>query len=407
MTPETIPATIPAAPTPEPRTALDALALTLDPQSAAGFLEEHWDRQPLRVERAEPARFDDLLSPAAAEAMVCDGGLRSPAIRLVQDGGPLPLSDYADDIPWRPGSFTGMAAADRVAEAFAGGATIVLQALHLHRPAIARYCRALEAELGCPVQANAYWTPASAQGFDVHHDTHDVFVLQLAGRKRWRFWPPVVELPLKTQRWNGGGPPGEPAKDFVLEPGDTLYLPRGWPHVATGCETDSLHLTVGVHPESRLDAIRAALDECGDDLEFRRAVGADGEVPVELLERLAARLGAEAVRARSLRRLARRPRPNLEGQLTEARRAALLDVDDLVERRRGTVVAVDRDDAGVRLTFHGKEVRFPAHAAEAAEAAARAAGPFSAGHLPGRLDEAGRLVLVRRLVREGLLRGAA
>ena len=34
----------------------------------------------------------------------------------------------------------------------------------------------------------------------------------------------------------------------------------------------------------------------------------------------------------------------------------------------------------------------------------RADGPFSAAELPGNLDDDGRLVLVRRLVREGLLR---
>jgi len=58
---------------------------------------------------------------------------------------------------------------------------------------------------------------------------------------------------------------------------------------------------------------------------------------------------------------------------------------------------------GVALRFEGKEVRFPAHAATAVEAVHRAAAPFTAAELPGPLDGAGRLVLVRRLVREGFL----
>jgi hypothetical protein len=46
-------------------------------------------------------------------------------------------------------------------------------------------------------------------------------------------------------------------------------------------------------------------------------------------------------------------------------------------------------------------VRVPARAAAAVEAIHAAAGPFTPAGLPGPLDDAGRLVLVRRLVREG------
>jgi lysine-specific demethylase/histidyl-hydroxylase NO66 len=98
----------------------------------------------------------------------------------VRDGAPLPVSAYAEDIPWRPGAFTATARVDRVAEEYARGATIVLQALHFSWLPAARYCRGLEQALGIPVQANAYLTPGSAQGFAVHHDVHDVFVLLAA-----------------------------------------------------------------------------------------------------------------------------------------------------------------------------------------------------------------------------------
>ncbi len=212
-----------------------------------------------------------MLSAADAEHLATATAIRSPALRLVRDGAPLPLADYADDVPWRPGSFTHTARADRVAAEFAAGATIVLQALQLHWHPAALYCRGLEQRFGFPVQANAYYTPASAQGFAVHHDTHDVFVLQVAGRKRWRFYAPVAELPLKTQRWSASlGDPGEPVHDLTLGPGDTLYLPRGWPHEAFTSDVESLHITVGLHPPTRLDALRAALDDCADDVEFRR-----------------------------------------------------------------------------------------------------------------------------------------
>ena len=71
------------------------------------------------------------------------------------------------------------------------------------------------------------------------------------------------------------------------------------------------------------------------------------------------------------------------------------------------MIAVLEDvDGGTALVFERKELRFPAKAATAVEAAAGLNGPFMAADLPGPLESQGRLVLVRRLVREGFLRVA-
>jgi len=382
-----------------------ALERTLAPVDVDRFLGEHWDRRPLVVPRDEPGRFRDLLAPEEVERLVCASGIRAPAFRLVRDGAQIPLSGYTQDIPWRPGAFTQMAVVSRVAEEVAAGATLVLQGLHLTWPAAARYCRGLEQALGCPVQANAYLTPASSQGFGVHHDTHDVFVLQVAGSKRWRIYEPVLELPLREQRWSPAlGDPGEPVEDLTLREGDTLYLPRGWPHEAMTADAESLHLTIGLHPRTRLDALRAALDACAGDVEFRRALGADGALPDDLLERLAARLAPEDVAARARRALAATRRPILDDQLTQLAALGDLDADTAVERRPTAIVA--HEAAGDRsvLVFDGKEVAFPAVAETALEAVCGACEPFTAASLPGPLDVAGRVTLVRRLVREGLLR---
>ena len=57
------------------------------------------------------------------------------------------------------------------------------------------FCTRLAAELGHPVQANAYVTPPPSRGFSAHYDVHDVFVLQLAGRKHWTIHAPVLADP--------------------------------------------------------------------------------------------------------------------------------------------------------------------------------------------------------------------
>jgi hypothetical protein len=293
----------------------------------------------------------------------------------------------------------------RVLAEWEAGATIVLQALHVNWHPLAVFCRQLEDALGHGVQANAYWTPRGSQGFAVHHDTHDVLVLQVAGEKRWLLYDPLLELPLKHQRWSPSlGEPGEPSEDLTLSAGDTLYLPRGWLHQAETSATDSLHLTIGITAYTWLDALRAALAECEDELPFRRGVADGANGSDDLVERLRDRLRPEDVERRRRRRFLHGRRPIREDALSQLRALERLDGETLVERRATVVADLEEDGQGVSLVFEGREVRFPAHARAELVACFVAEEPFRAGDLPGELDAAGRLVLVGRLVREGFLR---
>jgi hypothetical protein len=336
--------------------------------------------------------------------VLTSGGLRYPSFRLVRAGEKLDVRAYTTDVSWRPVPFTAMADVSRVLAEIEGGATLVLQALHDTHPPLAVFCRDLEATLGHPVQANAYFTPRRSQGLPVHHDTHDVLCLQVSGSKRWRVYEPALELPLRNQRYRPElGSPVEPVLDVLLQPGDTLYLPRGWLHEALTSDTDSLHLTIGVNVHTWLDAVRAALDECANDVEFRRSVAADGEPPIDLLERLRGRLSPEAVTRRARERFLRSRRPVLDGQWSELRGLDDLTVETPLERRPTVLAELD----GAAVVFEGKRVEFPEHAREELAALLLADGPIRASELPGLLDDEGRLVLVRRLIREGFLRRSA
>jgi Cupin superfamily protein len=331
--------------------------------------------------------------------------LRYPAFRLVKAGAKLDPRDHTTDLPWRPSAFTGAAHVERVAAEFAGGATIVLQALHLNHPPLALFCRELEGRLGHPVQANAYYTPRAAQGLPVHHDTHDVLVLQLAGEKRWLVYEPVLELPLKDQRYSADlGEPGDRVLDLTLRPGDVLYLPRGWLHEALTSDSDSLHLTLGINAYTARDAVRAALEAAEGDVELRRVVPDDGALPGDPLELVSDRLDPDAVTARMREHFVATRRPILDDQLAQLRRLDSVTTGTRLERRPSVIADLHSENGGVVLAFEGKRVSFPAHASEEVAFAVTAAGAFAARELPGRLDDAGRLVLVRRLIREGFLR---
>ena len=256
------------------------------------------------------------------------------------------------------------------------------------------------------MQANAYYTPASAQGFKVHHDTHDVLCLQVEGEKRWLVYAPVLELPLTSQKYSSDlGEPGEPVMDITMRAGDTLYLPRGWLHQAMTSDTTSLHLTVGINVATWRDAVRAAIDEAAkEDVVFRRGVAADGAAPEGLFEALADRLTPEAVARRQRRSFVEGRRTIRADAFGQLRALEVLDSDTELERRETVIADLDVDGPEARLSFEGRKLSLPARVAAELEYLLRADGPFTAADLPGRLDEESRLVLVRRLVREGLLR---
>ena len=354
--------------------------------------------------RNEPGRFDDLLSLADVEGLVCSSGIRYPSFRLVKEGAKLDVRDYTNDLPWRPDPLTGTVDVGRVLAEFDAGATIVLQALHHTWEPLARFCRSLEQVLEHPVQANAYFTPRDSQGLAVHHDTHDVFVLQIAGEKRWLIYEPALALPLKHQSYRKElGAPGAPVHDIVLRPGDTLYMPRGWLHEAATSITDSLHLTIGVNVYSWLDAVKAALAECADDVDFRREAPGGIELADELVARLQERLAPEDVARRRRERFLKGRRPLLGGQLSQLRALDRLDTNTLLERRDTVSPHVDVSDDEVTLSYEAGKIVFPTAVRPEIEFIADADEPFRASDLPGDLDNESRLVLVGRLVREGFL----
>jgi bifunctional lysine-specific demethylase and histidyl-hydroxylase NO66 len=323
---------------------------------------------------------------------------------MVREGGQLDLGSYTADVSWRP-AFTKTANVPRVLEEWQAGATIVLQALHVNWHPLAVFCRLLEEALGHTVQANSYYTPRGSQGFAVHHDTHDVLVLQVAGEKRWLLYDPLFELPLKHQRYSKAlGEHGEPTDEFVLRAGDTLYLPRGWLHQAETSETDSLHLTIGINAYTWLDAAKAALATTEQELAFRHSVDGGGEEADRLAELLGAELDPELVAKRRRRKFVQTRRPIRADGLSQLRALERLDTETELERRETVIADLEEDAEGWTLAFEGRELRFPSYAGPELEACYQADVPFRLTELPGDLDAEGRLVLARRLVREGFLR---
>jgi bifunctional lysine-specific demethylase and histidyl-hydroxylase NO66 len=365
------------------------------------FLADDWQRRAAIYRAAAPDGFTDLLTLDDVDRFLTTTALRTPFFRLVRAGERIPETSYTRS--GRAGSrdVAGIADPARVAAVFDDGATIVLQGLHRWSEPVMRFTRDLELRLGFPSQVNAYITPAGAQGLELHADPHDVFVLQAFGQKRWQ----VHAAPRESER---------SPLDEQIAPGDTIYMPTGTPHAASAQEGVSGHLTVGVHVSAWGDVATAAWEAAAADPSFAEALPAGWHLdPAAHAGELAALLRAAARRLEASdpgAALRRRADRFLSGRAQLARgsiveRAIPVELDDATEvRRRPDSICVVRaagDEATVLLG--DRRVRMPGWLGPAMRAIAEA-DRFRIGdlgeHVP---DAASRLVLVRRMIREGLL----
>jgi bifunctional lysine-specific demethylase and histidyl-hydroxylase NO66 len=374
-----------------------------------------------------PAAFGDLFDLAAVDELLSRRGLRTPFLRVAKQGTVVDSRHFTGE-GGVGAEVSDQVRDDRVAALFAEGHTVVLQGVHRTWGPVADLVTDLAAELGHPVQTNVYVTPASSQGFSAHYDVHDVFVLQIAGTKRWHVHAPVHPDPLRSQPWNdhadavAARAAEDPLIDEVLEPGDALYLPRGYLHSATAQGEVSAHLTIGVHVLTRWAVVDALLNALTTDPELRGSLplGIDASDPAELaphVEAVAARLAEtlaapDAQRpervARSLRRRVwHGNRPETVAPLAQAAAATAADASTAVRPRRGLhhrlrpVGPTAAADAPAVLELPDRTITLPAGTREAV-ARLLDGRPATAADLPGLAPDDGAVV-VRRLLREGVL----
>jgi lysine-specific demethylase/histidyl-hydroxylase NO66 len=374
------------------------LALELLSGDARNFVEKVWASH-VHIHKADPAELVGLLSFDDVDELLTSTAIRTPAVRLAQNGSVLPASAFTRSGATLAGQpLTGLVDARKVIDLFEGGATVVLQGLHRYWPPLTRLVAELELALGHPCQANAYLTPPGSQGFAVHSDSHDVFVFQTHGSKLWEVHPA----------------PGEAetgAREVLLEPGRSMYLPTGTPHAARAQDTVSLHVTIGINQltwRTLLDrAVAAAMG----------SVDADAHLPAGYLDRpdalaealstrieaLAAALSdsdAATVADAQTRSFLERRNAVLRGAMVDRMHLAEVDAETALRRRRGKPCVLRTEGDRLHLFLGDRRVTVPARISPAVEQV-RTLEAFTPADLA--LDPESALVLCRRLIREGLL----
>jgi 50S ribosomal protein L16 3-hydroxylase len=220
-----------------------ALLGGLSPQA---FMRRHWQKKPLLIRQAVPGGLalvtrQELFDLAARDEV---------ASRLVRrQAGRWKLAHG----PFRRSALPAVRQSDW---------TLLVQGLDLHLPAahelLARFRFVPDVRLDDVMLSYA----SDGGGVGPHVDSYDVFLLQTQGRRRWRVGrvgdtslQPNVPLKILARF--------EPEHDWLLEPGDMLYLPPGWAHegVAVGeCMTASIGFRAPGRDQLASEVLQRLLD---------------------------------------------------------------------------------------------------------------------------------------------------
>ena len=221
-------------------------------QSPAQFMRRHWHKKPLLVREAFPA----VQPPVSRAELFQLASMEEVESRLVA---------RADDA-WRlrHGPFSRRSLPPLSRPAW----TLLVQGLDLHLPAahdlLRRFRFVPDARLDDVMVSYA----SDGGGVGPHLDAYDVFLIQVQGRRRWRIGRVrddrlVQGVPLKIlQRF-------EPEQEWVLEPGDLLYLPPRWGHDGVAVGGDCMTCSVGFRSSSVAEMAGELLARAADvgDLE--------------------------------------------------------------------------------------------------------------------------------------------
>jgi ribosomal protein L16 Arg81 hydroxylase len=266
------------------------LGRLVGPDAIQDFLVTRFGRDAYRRRLPEgeaSALFSwELLNQALAEHR-----LGPPRLKLEKGGAEVGRAVFRERRP-RPSQALHDIDVPALYEHLRDGATLILDAVNeLHAP-LRQLSSGLATEFCATSQTNLYACWGQTQGFDVHWDDHDVFVVQLSGSKRWDLYGFTHPAPLRREPRPAPRPDGAP-EQVVLRAGDMLYLPRGYWHAAVGLDEPSLHLTIGLSRKSGADFLHWLADEAvaeaavRADLRLEQDDAVLGAQVADLLSRLA------------------------------------------------------------------------------------------------------------------------
>lgn len=241
--------------------------------SAADFLDQYWQRKPLLIRGAFPD-IESPLSPNELAGLACEEGIEA---RLVEEHG---QDAKGNPQPWKVshGPFD-EATFSRLPES---NWSLLVQAVDHYVPEVANLLETFSFVPRWRLDdiMISYAPPGGSVG--PHVDQYDVFLLQASGQRHWQLGgptdddAPIIEgIDLRILEHFEVAP----GKDWVLEPGDMLYLPPGQAHHGISQSDDCMTVSVGFRALSADEAVTSFADYLGETLPSSKRYSDAGMTP--------------------------------------------------------------------------------------------------------------------------------
>ncbi|HEY6160160.1 MAG TPA: cupin domain-containing protein [Bacteroidia bacterium] len=385
-----------------------SLEWLISPLSSKEFFNTYWENKVLVLKREQNDYWKELLTLEIIDNAISHLNLKFPEISIVNSNDEIVSGDY----------LLGDKQIDflKLYQLFSEGSTIIFNQLQNRILPLSQLCRALEKEFSMPFQTNIYLTPPGAQGFSAHYDTHDVFVIQVAGSKHWRIYDKPVEYPTSSEPFSSSNHNiGSVTQEFVLEAGDIAYIPRGIVHDATTSKDLSLHITLGVMSYTWLNLIGEALLQLSvKNPKVRSALPVGFANPAfndksakasfrELLNALQTDEAIDSALSVFSNKFISSRKPILSRQLSHIKNSRDFDYNLLISRRPNILYRLTEDKGAIIINCHGNtQINFPVNLKEAVVFALET-DEYSIMDIPGEIDFELKTVLIRQLIRVGLV----
>lgn len=378
------------------------------PITSNEFFSDYWEQRPLIVAREERDYYNQILSIKQIESLIYSRRRDATQIKAINKS----QSYFQHSTSQTTSEHIGI---NEIYTAYSQENTITLNQLQYSCEPIAILCRNLEKLFHFQVNASIYLTPKQAQGIVPHYDTHDVFILQIEGSKTWRIYDYFRCLPLASDRQPVPADQLPPRLHEVrLNAGDLIYLPRGYVHEALTSECSSLHLTLGVHPVRISDLITSAINLASKDcVSLRKSLpigffNKKEKIEIlthhfkELLEQISDDIQIEDVIDDIADDFLAKLEPLPDGHFAQIDCLENIDINSILKKRKGTICYIAKQANSVTIYFPGNHVSAPSFIEPALEFIAETE-EFCINSIPGNMSAESKLVLARRLVKEGLL----
>jgi 50S ribosomal protein L16 3-hydroxylase len=206
------------------------------------FLRDHWQKAPLLI-RNPWADWRNPLEPDELAGLACEDGVESRLVigagnSLAVEHGPMAEARFAtlSGQPW----------------------TLLVQAVDHHCPDVAALMEPFRFIPDWRIDDVMVSYATDGGGVGPHYDQYDVFLIQGLGRRRWRIGPRCdAQTPLEPHDDLRLIAPFDATSEWVLEPGDMLYVPPGFAHEGVALGDDCMTYSVGFRAPSCADLVQS------------------------------------------------------------------------------------------------------------------------------------------------------